>query len=181
MSFDSAVAEKTARKRMEAGETSSSFDRKAVEEEVRQWFFEEYYPRWVEVGNGTRDEGPEFILEYWGRPMFATHDEPEIATWLKTDEEVMMFLTMQHNILKSEGFTHTYTPEEKVFVYNKNGAAVEGIWSRRRADESEVHRIVVHFELARMGGKWRVVGTQTRMTDLAKDNNTVAGAWAQDD
>ena len=180
MSFDRSSAEATARQRMDAGETNTSFNRAAVEEEVRHWFFEDYFPRWVEVANGKRDEGPEFILEYWGRPMFATNDAPSIAAWLHTDEEVIAFLSMQHDILKSEGFTHTHSPEEIIRVYNPNGASIEGIWSRRRADESEVHRIVVHFEVAKMDGKWRVLGVQTRMTDINNDKDSVAAAWAQD-
>lgn len=180
MSFNREDAEATARQRMEAGETSMSFDRAKVEEEVRAWFFDDYFPRWVEVANGTREEGPEFILDYWGRPMFATNDAPSIAAWLHTDDEVVAFLKMQHDILKSEGFTHTHSPEEIIKIYNPNGASIEGIWSRRRADKSEVHRIVVHFEVAKMDGKWRVLGVQTRMTDIVKDNDTVDAAWAQE-
>ncbi|MEL7452888.1 MAG: hypothetical protein AAGJ50_05895 [Pseudomonadota bacterium] len=179
MSFDRTEAEATARERMEAGDTATSFDRSAVEEEVRRWFFDEYFPRWVSVANGKREEGPEFILEYWGRPMFATNDAPSIAAWLHTDEEVVAFLSMQHAILKSEGFSHTHSPEEVIRVYNPNGASIEGIWSRRRADESEVHRVVVHFEVAKMDGKWRVLGVQSRMTDQAKDNDSVSAAGAQ--
>lgn len=156
-----------------------SFDRAAVEAEVRAWFFDDYFPRWVDVANGKRDEGPEFILEYWGRPMYATNDDPDISMWMTTDEEVMAFLTMQHDILKAEGFTHTYSPEENVFVYNQKGASIEGIWSRRRPDESEVHRIVVHFEVAKLDGKWRVMGVQTRMTDFDHDQDVVAKAWDQ--
>ncbi len=179
MSFDKDEAEAIARRRMEAGETSTSFDRAAIEEEVRQWFFDDYFPRWVAVAKGERDEGPDFILDYWGRPMFATSDAPSIAAWLHTDEEVMGFLTLQHDILKSEGFTHTHSPEEIIKVYNPNGASIEGIWSRRRADESEVHRIVVHFEVAKMDGKWRVLGVQSRMTNYEADGDSVAAAWEQ--
>jgi hypothetical protein len=154
-----------------------SFDRAAVEEEVRHWFFDVYFNHWVEVGNGHRDEGPEFILKYWGRPMYATCDDPDISMWMKTDEEVIGFLTMQHDILKDSGFTHTVVPEQKVFAYNQNGAYVEGIWSRQRADNTEVHRIVVHFEVAKINGSWIVVGVQTRMTDKSRDNDTLEGAW----
>ena len=31
-----------------------SFDRAAIEEEVRHWFFEVYFSHWVEVGAGRR-------------------------------------------------------------------------------------------------------------------------------
>lgn len=179
MSFNREQAEATARQRMEAGETSTAFDRAAIEAEIRAWFFDEYFPRWVDVANGKRNEGPEFILKYWGRPMFATNDAPSIAAWLHTDEDVIGFLKMQHDILKSEGFTHTHSPEEIIRVYNPNGASIEGIWSRRRADNSEVHRIAVNFQVAKMDGVWRVLGVHSRMTDINKDNDTVAGAWAQ--
>jgi flavin reductase (DIM6/NTAB) family NADH-FMN oxidoreductase RutF len=38
-------------------------------------------------------------------------------------------------------------PDRKVTVYNINGAAIDVIWSRRRADETEIERVVIYFEL----------------------------------
>jgi hypothetical protein len=32
---------------------------------VTRWFFDDYLNRWTSVVNGTRQDGPEFILDYW--------------------------------------------------------------------------------------------------------------------
>jgi hypothetical protein len=34
--------------------------------EVTRWFFDDYFSRWTSVANGTRQEGPEFILTTGG-------------------------------------------------------------------------------------------------------------------
>lgn len=156
-----------------------SFNRAAIEEEVRHWFFDIYFNHWVDVGAGRRDEGPEFVLEYWGTPLFVTHDEPEIAMWAMEGQQIVDYLVMQHKILMAAGYDHTDIPEQKVFVYNQNGASIEVIWSRQASDNTEIQRIVVHFEVARIGGIWKVVGIQSRMTDRSKDENSIAKAWAQ--
>jgi hypothetical protein len=51
--------------------------------------------------------------------------------------------------LKAQGFSHTEVLDQAVRTYHRNGAAVEVIWSRRRADETEIERLVVHFEVIR--------------------------------
>jgi len=38
--------------------------------EVAEWFFEDYLPSWVGVGNQGIDNGPGFILDYWGVPLY---------------------------------------------------------------------------------------------------------------
>lgn len=154
------------------------FNKDKVREEVRHWFFDVYFNHWVEVGAGKRDEGPEFVLQYWGTPMYATNNEPPISMWMLQDEQIVGFLTMQHEILKSEGYDHTEIPDQKIFVYNQDGAAIEVIWSRQRADNSEVHRMVVHFEVAKIDGVWKVVGVQSRMTDKEKDRGSIELAWS---
>jgi len=155
-----------------------SFDTAAVAEEIRHWFFDVYFNHWVEVGNGTRDEGPEFVLAYWGTPMYVTVDDPLIAAWLLTDEDVVGFLVMQHTLLKEAGYSHTNVPDQKISVYNANGGAIEVIWSRRAADDTEIQRYAVRFDVARMDGVWKVVGTQARATDVATDQDSVERAWA---
>ncbi len=157
-----------------------SIDRAKIHEEVRHWFFDIYLHHWVEVGSGVRKEGPEFVLQYWGTPMYATASEPEISMWMRTDQDVVDFLVMQHEILKANGYDHTEVPDQKIFVYNQNGAAIEVIWSRQAADNTEIQRMVVHFEIARIDGVWKVVGVQSRKTDKAIDKDTIDGAWAQE-
>lgn len=151
----------------------------SVKEEVRHWFFDVYFNHWVEVGAGIRKEGPEFVLEYWGTPMFVTATEPEISRWFMTGEEIVQFLVMQHTALKSAGYSHTHVPDRNIFVYNKSGAAIEVIWSRRTADNSELQRILVHFEVAKIDSVWKVVGIQSRKTERAKDNDSIKEGWQQ--
>ena len=62
-------------------------------------------------------------------------------------------------------------------VLNKNGGAIEVIWSRRAANETEIQRYVVHFEVARIDGVWKVVGIQSRNTDVAYDKDSIENAW----
>ncbi len=155
-----------------------TFNRKEVEAEINHWFFDVYLRHWVAVGKGERDEGPEFILQYWGTPMYATNDKPEFALWLNTDEQVVKFLTMQHQLLQEAGYSHTEVPDKSVRAYNSSGGAIEVIWSRRSSDNTEIQRFVVHFEVVKFGDTWKVVGVQSRGSDASKDGNTLEGAWA---
>tara|TARA_Y100000780_G_scaffold173356_1_gene158473 strand:+ start:79 stop:609 length:531 start_codon:yes stop_codon:yes gene_type:complete len=163
---------------LESAPEKRAFDRVAIEEEIRHWFFGVYFNHWVEVGNGERDEGPEFVLQYWGTPMYVTGDDPELALWLKTDEEVVKFLSIQHQVLQESGYSHTHVPDQKVRAYNNLGGAIEVIWSRRGADETEIQRYVVHFEVAKLSGTWKVTGAHTRSTNIEKDGGTIDGAWS---
>lgn len=146
--------------------------------EIEQWFFDTYFNHWVAVGNGERDEGPEFVLQYWGVPMYATVDEPEMAMWMLTGEQVVEFLVLQHTLLREAGYSHTAVPDKRVFVYNSNGGSIDVIWSRRASDDAEIQRFVAHFEVMRTNDVWKVVGVQTRRTDASKDNDSIDTAWA---
>lgn len=114
-----------------------------IRAEVVAWFFQDYLPRWVAAGSGASGEGPEFILNYWGTPMHVTALEQ--SYWFLEDAGVLQFLDMNHTPLKEAGYSHTVVLDKRVFVYNSVGAAIEVIWSRRRADESEIQRWAVHF------------------------------------
>ena len=156
---------------------TKTFDKAATIAELSHWFFDIYFNHWIEVGNGVRDEGPEFVLLYWGTPMYVTVDEPEMATWLLSDEEIVDFLVMQHEQLRAAGYTHTVVPDKKITAFNSCGGAIEVIWSRRAADESEIHRYAVKFDVAKFKGTWKVVGVQGRATNVKKDQNTLELAW----
>lgn len=159
---------------------TTTIDRAAVEEEVRHWFFDVYFNHWVDVGAGRRDEGHEFILQYWGTPMFATVDTPEIATWMLEGEQIVGFLAMQHEMLKAGGYDHTEVPDQRIFVYNKNGAAIEVIWSRQAKDDTELQRFVVHFECVRFdNATWKVCGMHVRQSEKDKDQGSIDKAWVQ--
>lgn len=155
-----------------------SFNKAEVEAEFNTWFFDVYFNHWVEVGNGVRDEGQEFVLQYWGTPMYVTVDDPDISAWLLTDQDIVDFLVMQHTTLKEAGYSHTVVPDKKVHAYNRDGGAIEVIWSRRAPDETEIQRFVVHFEVVRIISVWKVVGTQARTTSVESDEDSIDKAWA---
>lgn len=131
-------------------------------DEVSAWFFQDYLPRWVAAGSETSGEGPEFILQYWDTPMHVTGLDQ--AFWCLDEAGVLAFLDLNYSPLREAGYSHTAVPDRRVFAYSRVGAAIEVIWSRRRADESEIQRFATHFELAKSAKGWRVVGVQATAT-----------------
>src|ERR1700742_4422032 len=142
-----------------------------IETEVTAWFFDDYLPTWIGVGNGTIGRGTEFILDYWGAPL--SWSGPTASGWSLDGPAVIDFLEATHNRLKDNGYTTTVVPDRTVRVYHRGGAAIEVIWSRRRADDTEIERVAVHFEVNRTADGWRVVGIQQVFTDA----DTLADAW----
>jgi hypothetical protein len=142
-----------------------------LHDELSHWFFERYLPAWVGVGNGASDLHPEFILEYWGVPLH--HCMPKRSVWLLDAAAVVNFLKRRHTDLRGRGYSYTAVPDREVSVYHARGAAIEVIWSRCRADGSEIERLAVHFEVARGDGGWRIVGIQATPTNA----KTLKAAW----
>jgi hypothetical protein len=140
-------------------------------DEVEDWFFEDYLPTWVGVGAGTIERGPEFILDYWGVPLHWGADPA--SQWLLDASSVVGFLQQLQTRLQEEGYAYTAVPDQRVAVYHRDGAAVEVIWSRRRADDSEIERLAAHFEVARGPEGWRIVGIQAMPTA----SDTLNSAW----
>ena len=136
-----------------------------VFKEVTSWFLDQYFPRWVSVGNGTSDEGPEFILQFWGCPLHVS--TPQITMWITEPQGVLDLLEMNQKPLRDAGYTHTVIADSRVTVFHSNGAAIDAIWSRRATDDTEIQRVAVHFELARSVDGWRVVGIQTSDTTMS--------------
>lgn len=134
----------------------------ATRAEVTAWFFEDYLPRWVAASSGQSGEGPEFILGYWGTPLHVS--AVGTSFWCLTDQDVLAFLEANQSSLRGTGYDHTSVPDRRVHIYNTVGAAVEVIWSRRTADETELQRWAVHFEVAKTEDGWRVVGVQSAHT-----------------
>jgi hypothetical protein len=122
--------------------STASSDLDDVLEQVTSWFCDDYVPRWVSVGNGTSEDGPEFILRFWGCPLHVSTP------------------------LRDAGYTHTVIPDSRVTVFHANGAAIDAIWSRRATGDNEIQRVAVHFELARSEDSWRIVGIQTSDTTM---------------
>ena len=145
----------------------------SVRDEVIHWFFEDYLPTWVGVATGAIARGPEFILDYWSAPLHWGFD-PE-SQWLLDGPAVVGILRQMQTRLEEQGYAYTAVPDQRVTVYNRDGAAVEVIWSRCRADHSEIERLAVHFELGRGHDGWRIIGIQA----VSTASETLDGAWSQ--
>jgi hypothetical protein len=145
--------------------SAASGDLADVFEEVTSWFFDDYFPRWVSVGNGTSDEGPEFILQFWGCPLHV--GTPQINMWVTARQGVLDLLELNQKPLRDAGYTHTVITDSRVTVFHCNGAAIDAIWSRRATDDTEIQRAAAHFEIARSNDGWRVVGIQTSDTTMS--------------
>ncbi|MFB7113050.1 hypothetical protein [Streptomyces sp. NPDC056190] len=143
----------------------------AVRTEVTHWFFDDYLPTWVGVGSGEIARGSEFILDYWAVPLH--HSSPASREWLLDSDAVIGLLESNHDPLQAQGYSYTAVPDRKVTVYHDAGAAIEVIWSRRRADHSEIERLAVHFEVARESVGWRIVGIQ----DVPTTADSLDAAW----
>lgn len=146
-----------------------------VTAEVSEWFFDDYLPTWVGVGNGAIGKGPGFILHYWGVPLYDYH--PDGGQWALDGDSVAGLLNTTHTRLKASGYVYTEVVDRAVRAYHRNGAAIEVIWSRRRADDTEIERLAVHFEVIRTENGWRVAGIQRRSTHA----DVLSHAWAETD
>jgi hypothetical protein len=142
-----------------------------VHDEVTSWFFDDYLPTWVGVAAGTIERGPEFILDYWGAPLHYSTDQG--GQWLPDASAVVALLEQTQSRLRAQGYADTDVPDHVVRVYHDDGAAIEVIWSRRRADQTEIERLAAHFELTRSSAGWRMVGIQTSATTADK----LSEAW----
>jgi len=125
--------------------------------EVSRWFFDDYLSRWMSVVNGTRQEGPEFILDYWGCPLHVS--SPRMNRWLTEPQEVTGLLAGTQARVREAGYTRTAVLDSRVTVFHPAGAAIEVIWSRR-AGETEIERLAVHFQTVRSQDGWQVIGIQ---------------------
>jgi hypothetical protein len=130
----------------------------SVAGDVTKWFFDDYLATWIAVGAGTIARGPEFILDYWGSPLYWSDDDG--SWWFLDGPAVVAQLDELHTRLRAEGYAHTAVPDYRVTAYHRNGAAIEVIWSRCRADGTEIERVAAHFEIARGAAGWRILGVQ---------------------
>jgi hypothetical protein len=143
----------------------------SVSDEVTSWFFDDYLPTWVGVAAGTIARGPEFILDYWAAPLHLSTEQG--GQWFQDAPAVVQFLEETQSRLQAEGYAYTDVPDQRVSVYSEGGAAIDVIWSRCRADGSEIERLAAHFEISRSQEGWRVVGIQLSSTSA----ETLGEAW----
>jgi hypothetical protein len=150
-----------------------------VRAEIKDWFFNTYLPYGVAVLNGDHPDGARGFLKFWGRPILLNSEQPNFSGWLMTDEQVYDVINGMHDKLLASGYRDTVVPDSRVFVYNRTGGAIEVIWSRRDGDGKEVQRIVVQFNVAKLDNEWRFVTVHSRVTDPAKDKDSLELAWEQ--
>jgi hypothetical protein len=131
-------------------------------DEMEHWFFGIYLPAWVALGaNGAGEDRA--ILEYWGFPLHAA--SVNMTRCLMTGDEVIGLLRANQRPLQAQHYTHTKVLDRRAVGFNENAGAIDVIWSRRRADESEIERRAVHFEIHRTAAGWRVVAIASALTD----------------
>jgi glyoxylase-like metal-dependent hydrolase (beta-lactamase superfamily II) len=145
-----------------------------VVDEVTSWFFDDYLATWIAVGAGTIQRGPEFILDYWSAPLHWS--EEGVNRWFLDGPDVVGGLQQLHGRLRDAGYANTAVPDWRVRAYHDDGAAIEVIWSRQRADGSEIERLAVHFEAARGSEGWRIVGIQAVPTT----SDSLKSVWSQE-
>lgn len=145
----------------------------SIRDEVTRWFFDDYLPTWIGVGAGTIARGPEFILDYWGVPLHWGAEDG--SHWLLDAPAVVAYLQQLQTRLRDQGYADTAVPDRKVRVYHRDAAAIEVIWSRLRADDTEIERVAAHFEVARGPVGWRIVGIQA----VPASNSSLDAVWPQ--
>jgi hypothetical protein len=138
--------------------------------EISNWFFEYYLPRWVAAMETSTDAS--FVTDYWAAPLWVGDDSGPV-TLATTAEDVTAWFKATFDRLKAAGYTHTAVPDSRVTVFNKHAGAIDVIWSRRRADESEIERLAVHFVIARRSDGLRIVTIETTSTD----SDTLDEVW----
>jgi hypothetical protein len=142
-----------------------------VHDEVTGWLFDDYLPAWVGVAAGTIARGPEFILDYWGVPLH--YNTERGGQWLRDPSAVVRLLEKTQKRLRAERYARAEFSDHKVTVYHDVGAAIDVIWSRFRADASEIERLAAHSEVARGPADWRMVGIQT----ASRAAESLKAAW----
>jgi hypothetical protein len=138
--------------------------------EITSWFFGDYLPRYITAVETTTD--PSFIAGYWAAPLWIGTDDGPV-TLAATPADVTASFKITFDRLQAAGYTHTTVLDRRVVVFNKNGGAIDVIWSRRRADESEIERLAVHFVIARRADGLRAVAIETTFTG----SGMLDGVW----
>jgi hypothetical protein len=149
-------------KRLNMSDTRTASDLDAAFAEFSDWFSNDYKPAFIEAVKDSGD--PTFISKYWGSPLWVGNDLGPI-TLAVTDEEVVQAFTAMTTRLHAAGYADSIVLDRRVVVYNKDGAAIDSLWSRSRADGSEIERVAVHFVVARRSDGIRVVAFETHSTD----------------
>lgn len=147
---------------MSVASTGASAAARTAVQEMNHWFFDVYLPTWVQMGADAQ-ASKQGILNYWGAPLHAA--SVNMTRCLMTGDEVIGLLQANQDPLQAQNYTHTVVLDRRVTGYNQNAGSIDVIWSRRRADESEIERRAVHFEIHRTAQGWRVVAVASQLTE----------------
>lgn len=144
--------------------------------EARDWFFHQYLPAWTAAA-ADPSVGPRSVLSYWVPPLSVSSDDPDPARgmhgWCPDPDAVLGYLAAQQEPLKAAGYTHTDVPDSRVTAYSSHSAGIDVIWSRRTADDTEIERRGVHFEVRRDdSGTWRIIAIAAHPTDADRIADT---------
>ncbi|MFE2541688.1 hypothetical protein OG937_45580 [Streptomyces sp. NBC_00510] len=145
-------------------------------EEARDWFFNQYLPAWTAVAADPSAD-PRVVLNFWVPPLSVSRDDPDPARalydWCPDPDSVLVYLAAQQEPLRAAGYTHTDVPDSRVTAYSSHSAGIDVIWSRRRADNTEIERLAVHFEVRRHdSGTWRIIAIASHPTDVDRIADT---------
>jgi hypothetical protein len=156
--------------RLKMSESSTTPGLTAAFAEFSDWFSNEYKPAFIEAVRGATD--PTFISNYWGSPLWVGNDMGPV-TLAETDADVVRAFTAMTTRLHTAGYADSIVLDRRIVVYNEDGAAIDSLWSRTRADGSEIERVAVHFVVARRSDGIRVIAFETHASDAL----TLDEAW----
>ena len=108
----------------------------SVNDEVTQWFSDDYMSTWIGVVSGVIARGTDFILDYWSVPLHYTAGPT--AQWLLEATQVIAVSAQTQGRLHEQGFATTTIPDYSVKVYNQAGAAIEAIMSAAGPTEAKL-------------------------------------------
>ncbi|MFJ4467757.1 hypothetical protein ACIP2X_09830 [Streptomyces sp. NPDC089424] len=144
--------------------------------EARGWFFDAYFPAWVAAARDAATD-PRSVLDYWRPPLHVSSDDLDPARaryhWCPDPESVLSYLAARQAPLKAVGYTHTEVPDCRVTAYSSRAVGIDAIWSRRAADEREIERVAVHFEVRRDdSGSWHMIAIAGHPTEAERLTDT---------
>ncbi|MFC9091085.1 hypothetical protein ACGFYM_17900 [Streptomyces sp. NPDC048231] len=144
--------------------------------EARDWFFNQYSTAWTAVA-ADPSASPRSVLNYWVPPLSVCVDDPDptraMHGWCADPDSVLGYLAAQQEPLRAAGYTHTDVPDSRVTAYSSHSAGIDVIWSRRTADNTEIERLGVHFEVRRDdSGAWRIIAIAAHPTDANRIADT---------
>ena len=112
-------------------------------DDLRRWF-DEYLERFVACARGQLD--PAAMLEFYGVPLLMTSGQGALD--LTSEAAVVAALEGQVTQLRAAGYHDSVTLRCEHTPINRHSAIVDGEFSRRRADGTEIGRLSATYVVA---------------------------------